>query len=147
MKTKKKSVLSISTQMDYIYLSSGIGWTLTGVFALFDSMIFDTLQIIALLCSIFFTHKATFSEKEINDEMSIKNLAFAKASTIDFMRLIISCILLIVTVLLMFPIVPKITINISSLIVPMCFIYLGIENTLIGIFFRRNERNEEECTF
>lgn len=139
--------LSIGKQIDLLYLYIGITWLLIGSFGLFDGIIFNLLKIFALLGCIVFLIILSRSKKEMDDEMSIRNLEKAKAKAQTNMRIITCCLICIIRIIDFIPAIPKISVDLQTVIVPIFFIYLGIEGIIIGLLFRRNERNEDECTF
>lgn len=139
--------ISVRKQMDLIYLYNGITWLFSGIFGLFDTIIFEFLQILALLCCLILIVISFYFKKEMQDEMSIKNLAYAKATTLTNMHIVAGCIICFILILYNIPVITNISLDVKNLLIPLFFIFLGIENIMIGILFRRNERKDEECTY
>lgn len=143
----KGKTLSVGKQIDLLYLYIGITWLLAGIFGLFQGIIPNLLKIFALLGCIIFLTILSRSKKEMDDEMSIRNLEKAKAKTQTNMHIITCCIICIIRIIDFIPTIPKISVDLQTILVPIFFIYLGIEGIIIGLLFRKNERNEDECIY
>lgn len=147
MKKNTKEKLSVEQQINLLYAYNGIAWILGGIFQLFEGIIFYILIIIAMLISIFLLWKVIRSESEIEDEMSTKNLMQAKATTLTYMETVLGIITLTLIVVKKIPFFSNMNIYVQDLIVPVFFIYLGIQDLCIGILFHKYEREEDECLF
>lgn len=131
----KKNILSIGNQIKYLKTLNGIAWILTGIFDIFHN---PYCSIICVVCSIFLMGKVHFSTKEQEDEMAIKNLKDAIASTHTIMDILFCIAIIAIRIITIFSFSQNI--NWKDLIVPAFFIILGIENLLIGLKFNLLEK-------
>lgn len=134
MKKNKTSQLTVTNQMNLLYLITGASWILAGIFSLFDNLPCTILKCIALICSIISLVKVVVSEKEMLDEMAEQNLNAAKARTLTYMRIILCLAFIILKLLSINDMFDQI--EWGAILLPSFFIYLGIENLLTGTFFK-----------
>ncbi len=134
----KKNILSIGNQIKYLKTLNGIAWILTGIFDIFNNPYCTIATIVCIVCSIFLMGKVHFSTKEQEDEMAIKNLKDAIASTHTIMDILFCITIIAMRIITIFSFSQNI--NWKNLIVPAFFIILGIENLLIGLKFNQLEK-------
>ena len=122
------------------YAASGIGWSVYAFLSLFDNLLCSLLSCIVLLICVAVSIKGPDLHKE-SDEMSKYNLLKAKASTLDYLEMIICAAFLIIAVVGLlhefFPIIQE-NFKVSlAFIVPLIF---GTVKIMIGLFLHKYEK-------
>lgn len=145
MKTKKE--LSVTEQMDLLYLYSGISWIIGGIFMFFDGIIFTIIEIIAMLTLVISHIFVMRAKKENQDELSEKNYHEARSHALTYMHVIYAVIIIALQLIGLFNRDASLTIDVKELLIPLFFISLGIEYIMIGILFRKYERDGDECIY
>jgi len=142
-----KKMLSVTDQMDLYFLYSGIAWIILGISIFFDHLIFTIVEAFCLSILIFTHIFVIKAKKENQDELSIKNYHKARSHVLTYMHLVYFAFILIAIIsnLLRHEAIMKI--NITHVLLPLFFVSLGIEYFLVGILFRKYEREGEECIF
>ena len=138
MNSKEK--LSITNQFRIRYFLHGCTWIIAGVFKFFDNSPCRIICSISLAISVFLLVKFMFANRELKDEMAEQNLYKAKAAAMDLFRIGICVVLLIFVTLNRFFDAALGEVNIYSVIVPILFIEMGIENLLIGVYFNHFDK-------
>ena len=138
MKSREK--LSITNQIRIRYAMHGIAWTVVGIFKFFDNITCRIISSIALLISIFLLIKFLIADREMEDEMAEINLYKAKAITLDLLKIIVCMLIILLTMNKLVFDINLFATSIKSIIVPILFILMGIENFLIGVIFDRFDK-------
>ncbi len=144
---KEKKSLSVVEQMNMFYLYSGIAWIVSGIFGIFDGTIFTLIECIAFLTLIITYILTMHAKKENQDELSIKNYHKARSHALTYMHIIYMSLICILQLANMFFQTKSMTIEINKLLIPLFFISLGIEYIMIGLLFRKYEKDGEECIY
>ncbi len=139
-----KKKFDLVTSKCIYYGVNGIGWILYAILSIFDNSLCAILASMTLLCCIILSILGLVSSKEPDDEMSKYNMMRAKATAMDWLK-IIACIGLVIIALLavLHKFIPTInaTTNISlGLIIPLLF---GITELVICILFAKYEKAGE----
>lgn len=145
MKTKKE--LSVTEQMDLLYLYSGIAWIIGGIFMFFDGILFTIIEIIAMLTLVISHIFVMRAKKENQDELSEKNYHKARSHALTYMHVIYAVIIIALQLIGLFNRDASLTIDVKELLIPLFFISLGIEYIMIGFLFRKYERDGDECIY
>ena len=128
--------MSISNQVKYLKTLNGITWILAGISDIFSGAIPSTLTSIFLIISLVLQLKVSLSKKESDDEMSIDNKIKAGAMTQSIMHIIFCTAAVVLFSLTRFP---NLHIDWKNLIVPVFFIFIGIEYIIWGLSFKKLE--------
>lgn len=136
----RKGKLSFTDQMRIRYALHGIAWMIAGVFKFFDNIPCRFISTVAIAVSVFLLVKFMHADRELEDEMARENLHKAKSATLDSLRIIACVVLIIFAVIDIAFSTELLAANIKSVIVPIMFIWMGIENLLIGLFFNRFDK-------
>lgn len=139
-----KNKLSLVTSKCITYVANGVGWVAYACLSVFDNLVCSVFAIAALLICIIITIKSHSFSAEPDDEMSEYNLMKAKAATMDWLRIIICLVLVLIAVAALlqtaFPAINE-NINLSfGLVVPLI---LGITDIATGLFFVKYEKDGE----
>lgn len=130
------TTMSISNQVKYLKTLNGITWILAGISDIFSGTIPSTLTSIFLIISLALQLKVSLSKKESDDEMSIDNKIKAGAMTQSIMHIIFCAAAIVLFILTRFP---NLNIDWKNLIVPVFFIFIGIEYIVWGLSFKKLE--------
>lgn len=128
--------MSISNQVKYLKTLNGITWILAGISDIFSGAIPSTLTSIFLIISLVLQLKVSLSKKESDDEMSIDNKIKAGAMTQSIMHIIFCTAAVVLFALTSFP---NLHLDWKNLIVPVFFIFIGIEYIIWGLSFKKLE--------
>ena len=134
----KENVISVGKQTKYLTTLNGFAWICAGIFSLFDNVPCEILKIVSLACSLILLLRVQFYQKENDDEMSIKNMTYARAATQKTMHYLLLFATLVCMLFFLFP--ASRNINVKHLIVPIFFLIVGIEDLLIGHYFKHFEK-------
>ena len=139
-----KKELNLVTSKCLTYVVNGVGWLVYAFLSIFNNPVCSILASVTLIICVIISIKSRSYATEHDDEMSEYNLMKAKATTMDWLKIIICVILLLLTIMGLlheiFPIIKE-TFNISlGLIVPLM---LGITEIAIGFLFVKYEKDGE----
>ena len=143
---RKDKMLSVANIIDRIYLYNGIAWIVTGVTDLFSEIkVFGILTPFSLLCSVVLIITAICAQKERQDELFVRNITKAQAGAHQYMH---GTFLVLIMAWMGLTRVPEtFPIQMRDAIVPSFFLFIGVDNLIVGWLFRKYERDEEECIF
>ena len=137
---KKTKELSVTNQIRIRYAMHGVAWMVAGIFKFFDNIPCRIISGVALLISIFLLIKFMFADREMEDEMAELNLYKAKAITLDLIKIIVCMLIISLTMINLIFDINLFSASIKSIIVPILFIVMGIENFLIGVIFNHFDK-------
>lgn len=139
-----KKELNLVTSKCLTYVVNGIGWLAYAFLSVFDNPVCSILASTVLLICVIMSIKSRSFATESDDEMSEYNLMKAKATTVDWLKIIICAILLLLAVVgLLHEFFPVVKENFSislGLVVPLI---LGITEIAIGFLFVKYEKDGE----
>ena len=130
---KEKRVMPVGRQIYLLKVISGIAWIVAGISYCFDSLFFDIVQIIAMSLNVCILFWVQFSKKEKMDEMADQDLMKAQSITMQIMHI---CLCIVACGVIIFG---DKNIEWNTIIFAGLFIYMGIEELLTGVLFKRNE--------
>lgn len=139
-----KKEFNLVTSKCLAYVVNGVGWLVYAFLLIFDNPVCLILASVALLICVTISIKSRRYATESDDEMSKYNLMKAKATTMDWLK-IIMCVILLLFVIVgllheFFPVIKE-TFHISlGLLVPLI---LGITEIAIGFLFVKYEKDGE----
>lgn len=136
---RQNKIMSISKQSELIELISGALWIAVGVLELFDGTVINILTLTSLLAIMAIIMKVRMADKENDDEMSLYDRANAKAKAFDTMRLIFCLAAIVFLVIFHLPSFETAQFSVTRIIVPVAFFFLGINNFLVGYYFKKME--------
>ena len=138
-----KKKLGLIESKCLLYIGNGIAWLMFGVLSIFDNVVCEIIATICLLCGIT-SIILGMSSKEKDDEMSKHNMMKAKATAMDFLKIII-CFVLVFNALqgLVHSFFPTVKETISIVIRTVIPMILGIAEIMIGWLFIKYERDGE----
>lgn len=139
-----KKEFNLVTSKCLAYVVNGVGWLVYAFLLIFDNPVCLILASVALLICVTISIKSRRYATESDDEMSKYNLMKAKATTMDWLKIIMCVILLLFAIVGLlhefFPVIKE-TFNISlGLLVPLI---LGITEIAIGFLFVKYEKDGE----
>lgn len=144
---KEKKILSVTEQMNLFCFYSGIAWLIGGIAMFFDGIISTIIVILAML-AICATHLIVMKcKKERQDELSVKNYHQARSNVLSIMHIIYMVTLIALQIITTIPANEAMSISIKDMLIPAFFLSLGIEYIIVGILFRKYERDGEECIY
>ena len=118
-----------------VYIGNGSSWLAYGVLSLFDNVVCSILSVVFLLCGIS-SLCLGMSSKEKDDEMSNYNLLKAKANAMDYFKIIVLVVLILVSGIgLLAMIFPSINETIYINIKTVVSMIIGISEIMIGALF------------
>lgn len=126
-----------------VYIGNGSAWLAYGVLSLFDNIVCVILSIVFLLFGITSLILGV-SSKEKDDEMSKHNLLLAKATTIDWLKVIILVVLVLNSMLgLLHTIFPSLNETIFIGIKTIVPTIIGVSEIMTGLLFLKYQRDGE----
>ena len=137
MEQKSKKILSVGEQVKRQFLLNGTAWIIVGVLGLFDNTVCSIISIVFLMISLYLTLSILLGKREKLDEMATKNLNNA-----TYTSFIIGQIILFVVAIGFGNIAIKfigIDVNLTSYINSCIYIFIGIEDLIVGLKFRMLE--------
>ena len=126
-----------------VYIVNGSAWLAYGVLSLFDNIVCVILSTVFLLCGIV-SLLLGMSSQEKDDGMSKHNLLKAKATTMDWLKIIILVVLMINSVLgLLHTIFPSLNESLFVSIKTVVPMIIGVSEIMTGSLFLKYERDGE----
>lgn len=123
------------------YIGNGSAWLAYGVLSLFDNIVCVILSTVFLLCGIV-SLILGMSSQEKDDEMSKHNLLKAKATTMDWLKIIILVVLMLNSVLgLLHTIFPSLNEAVFVSIKTVVPMIIGVSEIMTGSLFLKYERD------
>lgn len=145
---KESKSMSVITQMNMLYLYSGIAWIFGGIFMLFnDNILCTILECIAMLVIVVSHIFVMRAKKEAQDELSIRNYDKARSHAVTYMHVVVFLIIIALQIIGTFFNDNSLSIDVKGLLIPSFFIGIGIEYIITGMLFRKYERDGDECIY
>lgn len=144
MRIQIKKNFNLATSKCITYLVNGIGWLMFGLLSVIDNTVCSLLSAIFLFLCIALSTINPFRSKDSDDEMSDHHMIKAKSLTLDFLKIIILSILLILAILgVMHEFIPVIAENVNISLTLIISLILGITEIMTGLFFVKFEKDGE----
>ena len=139
-----KKEMNLVTSICFAYVFNGLGWLAYTLLSIFDNPVCSIIASLVLFICIVMSITSRFFSTEDDDEMSEYNLMKAKATTMDWLKIIICVILLLFMVLgLLHTFIPAIKENIKISLALITPLLLGITDISIGLLFVKYEKDGE----
>ena len=115
----------------------GCMWIGAALCGMFDNVVMLFLNCVFLISALIILFYMRSKDLEEDDEMSAENAAKAKSKTLDVFHMIFAVGSLMLIVLSRF--YNQIDVNWIELIANLLYLFIGLQNLLVGIFFRKLE--------
>ena len=126
------------------YFISGFGWLFYGIFSAFDNIVLNYLGAVFFLIGVVAGMKIQKLSYEKEDEMSQHNMMKAKAATLDFLRIAVCIVLIILMVFSVlsrtFPGIKEIVELNITLVLALIFAVIQFS---VGIYYMKYEKDGE----
>ena len=138
---KEKRVMPVGRQIYLLKVVSGIAWIVAGISHCFDSLFFDIVQFVAMSLCVCVLFWVQFSKKEKMDEMAEQDLMKAQSITMQIMHI---CLCIVACGVIIFEAISRnagfhMNVEWTTVLYAGLFLYMGIEDLLTGVLFKRNE--------
>lgn len=131
-----KRVFKYGTRIAFRETINGALWIAAGVFGIFDNKPCKIISVIMLALALLSQTFSIWGKFEKTDEMASANLSEAKAITLDYLRILI---MIVYIVLLLMPNDVVAGFNWNKIVYPALILLIGLPEVMTGLLFKKIE--------